>query len=46
MPKSCIPIIAEKRIVKKEGYILNLSWNIPFVFKNFCNKTGLKIIKI
>ena len=46
MPKSCIPIIAEKKIVKKKGYILNLSWNIPFVFKNFCNKTGLKIIKI
>ena len=37
MPKSCIPIIAEKKY-KKNGYIINLSWNIPFVFKNFAIK--------
>jgi ubiquinone/menaquinone biosynthesis C-methylase UbiE len=46
MPKSCVPIIAENKIMKEDGYIINLSWNIPFVFKNFCNKVGLKIIEI
>jgi|688.fasta_scaffold120363_3 2-polyprenyl-3-methyl-5-hydroxy-6-metoxy-1,4-benzoquinol methylase len=46
MPKSCIPIIAEKKFIKKQGYILNLSWNIPFIFKNFCKKNNLKILKI
>jgi ubiquinone/menaquinone biosynthesis C-methylase UbiE len=46
MPKSCIPIISEKKFLSEDGYILNLSWNIPLVFKNFCKKTGLKSIKI
>jgi SAM-dependent methyltransferase len=46
MPKSCIPIIYEKNIRKNYGYIVNLSWNIPFVFRKFCKTMGLKIIKI
>jgi 2-polyprenyl-3-methyl-5-hydroxy-6-metoxy-1,4-benzoquinol methylase len=48
MPKSCIPIISEKKIInnKKGGYIINLSWNIPFIFDKFCKKIDLKKILV
>jgi 2-polyprenyl-3-methyl-5-hydroxy-6-metoxy-1,4-benzoquinol methylase len=46
MSKSVIPIIAQNKFKKKGVYIINLCWNIPFVFKNFCTKFKLKIIKI
>jgi ubiquinone/menaquinone biosynthesis C-methylase UbiE len=46
MPKSCIPIISEKKFIKKNSYIINLCWNIPFIFKSFCTKNNLRIIKI
>jgi SAM-dependent methyltransferase len=41
-PKACIPIISEKNVLKSNGYLINLNWNIPFVFDKFCKKNKFK----
>ena len=43
VPKSGIPIISEKH-VEKGSYIINLLWNIPNVFTNFCNQNNMENI--
>jgi len=41
-PKACIPIINEDKIFSKNSYLINLNWNIPFVFNKFCKLKKLK----
>lgn len=43
IPKCGIPILSE-RDVEKDSYIVNLLWNIPDVFENFCKNYNMESI--
>ncbi len=43
IPKCGIPIISEKHVIRG-SYIINLLWNIPNVFENFCKKNNMESI--
>jgi len=46
IPKALIPIINQKNIPKSPFYLINLNWNIPNVFLNFCKKNNCKPLVI
>lgn len=42
IPKALIPIINQQNIPNEPFYLINLNWNIPNVFLNFCKKNNCK----
>lgn len=46
IPKAMIPIINQKNIPNISFYLINLNWNIPKIFLNFCKKNNCKPLVI
>ena len=46
IPKALIPIINQNNIPNIPFYLINLNWNIPNVFLNFCKKNSCKPLVI
>jgi len=46
IPKAKIPIIDQKNIPNSFFYLINLNWNIPNIFLNFCRKHKCKPLVI
>jgi 2-polyprenyl-3-methyl-5-hydroxy-6-metoxy-1,4-benzoquinol methylase len=46
IPKALIPIINQQNIPNQPFYLINLNWNIPNVFLDFCKKNNCKPLVI